>query len=76
MKEYIEYEHHGADVWVRKDLKGKHRDYCLCFSCGRFNPDTEDQCTTANLLFAVCKECDLVTPVFECPFFYELPQGA
>jgi len=74
MKKFIQYEHHGVDAWVREDLKGKHRDHCLCFSCGRFKPNSEDNCATADLLFAVCKRCGLVTPVYECPFFYELPQ--
>ena len=68
-KLYERYKHHGVNVWVRWDLKGKHREYCLCFSCDRFKPDTEDNCVTANLIFALCKECDLVTPVWECPFF-------
>jgi len=66
---YERYEHHGNIVWVRRDLKGKHREYCLCHSCGRFKPDTEENCVTANLIFAICKECDVVLPVWECPFF-------
>jgi len=25
-----QYVHHGAAVSVRSDLKGEHREYCLC----------------------------------------------
>jgi hypothetical protein len=30
---------HGNVVNVRRDLKGKHRDHCLCWSCGLFDPE-------------------------------------
>ena len=33
----VRYEHHENEVAVRKNLKGKHRQYCLCFTCGNFN---------------------------------------
>jgi len=26
---FIQYKHHGAEVWVQKGLKGLHRDHCL-----------------------------------------------
>ena len=69
MKQYLHKEHHGATVWVRSDLDGKHREHCLCWDCAKFHPDTPENCVTANLVFAVCKECDLVLPVWECPIF-------
>jgi hypothetical protein len=71
MKMAIEqYEHHGAMVFVDSDLRGKHREHCLCFKCGRFNPGIpEANCPTANLLYAVCIKCDITTPVYECPDF-------
>lgn len=67
---FIKYEHHGKEVWVREDLKGKHRDMCLCFKCSNFFPENRDKnCSIANELFKKCIEFDLVIPVFECPKF-------
>ena len=33
---YEKYNHNGIDVWVRKDLKGQHKEYGLCWSCIKF----------------------------------------
>ena len=72
MGQIIQYVHHGATVCVDEELKGKHRSHCLCFRCKRFNPGVpETNCSTANLLYAVCIRCDVVTPVYECPLFEE-----
>ncbi len=72
MNKFEQYEHHGKMVWVNKALKGKHRDHCLCFSCCKFNPGTpEGNCPLANLNYAVCIQCDMVLPVYECPSFQE-----
>lgn len=66
------YIHHGEAVWVNKELKGKHREHCLCYSCERFTPeDREKNCKIANLLYAVSVAMALVTPVWECPLFEE-----
>lgn len=70
--EFERYEHHGEDVAVRSDLKGKHRDYCLCHSCDKFKPgDREANCDIANLLYRVCVLTGITTPVWECPEFEE-----
>jgi len=71
------YKHHGREVCVRMDLKGKHREFCLCQTgpggidprpCHKFNPGApETNCPKANLLYAVCIETGMTTPVFECP---------
>ena len=69
---YEQYEHHGALVWVNSALKGKHREYCLCWSCGKFTPDNrETNCPIANRVYELCKEEQLVLPVWECPVFEE-----
>jgi len=69
----ITYTHHGTMVSVRSDLQGKHREYCLCFSCEKFNPGKpETNCPIANLLYAVCLAHGVVTPVWECPQFVEV----
>ena len=70
MREYEQYGHHGTVVYVDKELKGKHREHCLCWNCYYFKPGVpETNCPIANLLYAVCLAHDLVTPVYECPKF-------
>lgn len=74
---YEKYNHvfsddHSAEVWVRKDLKGEHADHCLCYDCEHFKPeDREANCEIANDVFENCKAYDIVTPVWECPNFWE-----
>jgi len=65
------YEHHGQEVAVRADLKGRHREHCLCFSCEKFSitDSPEEKCPIANLLYAVCIQTGITAPVWECPAF-------
>jgi hypothetical protein len=63
------YVHHGREVFVNSEVKGKHRDHCLCFACKKFKPDTSENCPIANDTFENCKKHHLVTPVYECPSF-------
>jgi len=72
MAQFETYTHHGAQVAVRSDLKGQHRDYCLCHRCLRLNlDDPARKCKKANLLYAFCVAFDMTTPVWECPDFAE-----
>lgn len=71
MSKFEQYEHHGKTVWVSKELKGKHRDVCLCFSCKKLKINEKDNCPIAQETFKNCVKNDLVTPVFECPVFEE-----
>jgi len=67
------YEHYGREVAVRSDLRGKHREFCLCWQCGFFHPeDRELNCPIANLVYAVCMRENLVLPVWECPLFINI----
>ncbi len=67
---FEKYEHHGTVVSVRSDLKGKHREHCLCYqNCIHFKPGTQDNCDIAKELYNNCVLFDVVTPVFECPKF-------
>ena len=73
MSKYARYVHHGALVWVNKDLQGKHRELCLCHGCASFKPDQPSKnCPMAQLLFEHCKQFNQVTPVVECPDFQEI----
>ena len=69
---YKKYKHHPQcpEVWVDEDLKGKHRDLCLCYRCNKFQPeDRLKNCRIANAVFDNCVGFCIVTPVMECPDF-------
>ena len=71
-KKYEQYHHHTCLVWVRSALRGKHRDHCLCYSCGLLHPDDPDSnCPVALSLYENCVIHNVVTPVYECPSFQE-----
>ena len=61
------YEHHGVNVAVRSDLKGKHTEFCLCYLCENFHPNTEENCPIAQATFENCKKYGITTPMWECP---------
>jgi len=67
MSSYERYVHHGNEVWVRSDLKGKHRDYCLCYHCKLA------MCPVAKELYAFCIANGTVNPVWECSDFVPNP---
>jgi len=67
---YSQYLHHGRKVWVREELKGHHREICMCMECSKFHPESrENNCLVANALYVLDMKFDLVTPVWECPDF-------
>jgi len=62
------YIHYGRAVYVKSELKGKHKEMCLCHCCNNFKPlDRERNCLIANTLYELDVLYNLVTPVFECP---------
>jgi len=66
----IKYKHHGNEVFVREDLKGRHREHCLCCVCQKFFPDDVDKnCIIAREVFSICLKLSLVLPVWECQYF-------
>lgn len=69
------YVHHGAEVSVISEVKGKHRQHCLCHSCLRFIPEDRTlNCSIANALYALCVNHNLVTPVYECETYEPDPE--
>lgn len=73
-KMFEKYQHHGESlVWVRSDLKGRHRKHCLCFDCKRFHPGSTGNCTIAQATYENCLRHNIVTPVWECPRFRQDP---
>lgn len=74
MTKIVKYSHHGVEVSVREDLKGKHKEYCLCYSCDQFEPDKgKDNCPIARIVLRVDVLFNLVTPVWECASY--TPEG-
>ena len=72
MGKYEKYDHFNKGIfqWVRSDLKGKHRENCLCFDCQLFYPeDREKNCKVARANYSHCVEFNMVMPVWECPYF-------
>ena len=65
------YEHHGSNVAVRDDLKGRHREFCLCHKCDKFKPNTKDNCNIAQATYEHDVKYDITTPMWECPEFKE-----
>lgn len=65
------YIHHGTEVFVVSELKGRHREVCLCFACRHFFPGSADNCPIAQAVFENCVKFSLVTPMVECPKFEE-----
>lgn len=71
-EQYEQYEHHGEQVWVDSELKGQHRNHCLCFKCDNFKPSTPDNCPIAQATFENCVKFNTVTPMYECPKFIQI----
>jgi len=69
MSKIIWYEHHGALVAVDEELKGKHREHCLCYRCDLFKPNQVDNCDLAEQNFRACKINNMTMPVYECRIF-------
>jgi len=68
----VEYLHHGKLMNVEENLKGKHREYCLCYKCSKLDiSDREKNCKIANKLYQFCIDNNVTTPVFECMEFIE-----
>jgi hypothetical protein len=76
VKTFVQYWHHKAKVWVREDLKDRHRDHCLCHSCKRFYPGSQGNCPIAQKTYENCVDQDIVTPMWECPHFEQDPDAA
>jgi len=69
----VSYEHYGTEVKVREDLKGKHREHCLCWmSCRFFKPNDKDNCKIAQANYENCVKFKVVLPVWECPKYEEV----
>jgi len=65
----IEKFFHHRDTWGFQELRGKHREVCLCWSCKKFRPEHSDNCFIAESVFNLNKTHGITTPVLECSVF-------
>lgn len=64
----IQYEHHGKTVSVIDSLKGKHKEFCLCYTgCKYFRLGAPDHCEIAQAVYENCVRFGITTPMWECP---------
>ena len=63
------YTHHGTEVEVVSELRGRHREVCLCYACRHFLPGSDDNCEIAKAVYQNCIKYGLVTPMVECPAY-------
>jgi hypothetical protein len=67
---YEQYEKNNKKVWVRADLKGKQKEFCMCWDCQHFKPDTADKgCKIIKTVLDLATEKTIVLPVWECVSF-------
>jgi hypothetical protein len=71
----VRYQHHGASMVVRADLRGRHREHCLCYGCGKFDPTGKNNCPIAQAVFDNCVKHTIVSPVWECKEFQRNDAG-
>lgn len=72
-----QYEHHGQQVHVLEQVKGRHRRHSLCYACNKFKPEYRSaNCEIANAIYDNCVDFGVVTPVYECPSFVPKPSDA
>ena len=65
----IQYEHHGALVNVQATLQGRHKEFCLCYTCANFHPNTLDNCLIAQATYEHNVRYSITTPMWECPAY-------
>jgi len=69
-KKTTKYFHHDCEVSTFVEMKGRHREFCLCHNfCKHFKPGEPDNCEIAEKNFALCVEHCVTTPVIECPMY-------
>ena len=68
--EMVRTPNNGQPVWVRDDLQGRQKEYCICWACQKFNPGAADKgCPTILAVLRLAAEKGVVLPVWACPTF-------
>lgn len=71
MAKFLKYFHHGEERWVRSDMMGKNKDFCLCYSCAKFKPNTPENCEIASGLHAFIIRNHAMAVMWDCAVFEE-----
>jgi len=67
---YENYERNNKKAWVRSDLKGKQKEFCMCWDCMKFKPETDDKgCNIIKNVLSMATERNIILPVWECGVF-------
>jgi hypothetical protein len=67
---YEKYDKNDTSVWVRNDLKNRQKEFCMCWDCAQFQPETEHKgCPIIHAVLTLAVEKKIVLPVWECPSF-------
>jgi len=66
-KKYFEKENGN---WVREDLNGKQKEYCMCWDCSKFKPELANKgCSIIAEVLNLAAQKEIVLPVWECNNF-------
>lgn len=74
-RQYEQYLHHKAKVWVACDQKSHHWDSSLCPDCASFFPDTMHNCLIESVVHTMNRDNHLVSVIWECPKFKRRGKG-
>jgi len=67
---YEQYEKKGKKVWVKKELKERQKEFCMCWDCQKFKPEIEDKgCSIIKEVLELAVKKSIVLPVWECELF-------
>ena len=68
--EMVLASNNGKSIWVRADLQGRQKEYCICWNCRKFNPNAADKgCSIIFSVLHLAAEKGVVLPVWACPVF-------
>jgi cytochrome c2 len=69
MKTYVKNERNN---YVREDLNNRQKEFCMCWDCHKFKPETEDKgCPIIHSVLQLANSQNIILPVWECNGFSE-----
>ena len=67
---YEQIDRGNEKSWVRSDLKGRQKEFCMCWDCTGFKSETEDKgCGIIREVLQLASARKIVLPVWECARF-------
>ncbi len=59
-------------AWVRQDLDSRQKEFCMCWDCEKFKPNTDGKgCPIIKSVLDLASTHNIVLPVWECLEFNE-----